>query len=62
MTKDKMIPLLKLVQRSRDIGDGWRQVNENVWPHVQGLPEDLAEYGDKTIRLTEGGAAVAKYA
>lgn len=62
MEKDQLQPLLKLVLRSPDAGEGWRNVNDKYWKHVQGLPSDLAEYGDHKIRLTAGGEAVAKYA
>ncbi len=59
----KLKGLLGLIQRSADIGDGWRQVSDVLWPHVQDAPGELVELDDiqKRIRLTSEGSAVLTY-
>jgi hypothetical protein len=56
--------LLRLVARSPDIGDGWRQVSDVLWTHVQkwahpGLTE--IDEGLKRIRLSPDGLIVMRY-
>lgn len=39
---------LRLVQRSKDIGDGWRQVSAVLWPLVIGFEnKELIEVDEK---------------
>jgi len=59
----KLKSLLALIQRSEDIGDGWRQVSEQLWPHVQDAPSELVElnHDQKQIRMTSEGSAVLMY-
>jgi hypothetical protein len=57
--------MLRLIERSADIGEGWRQVNDKLWRHVveQSHP-DLTEldHQNKRVRLTPDAITVLKYA
>lgn len=63
---DKIKGILSLINRSPDVGDGWRRVSRTVWPHVKDMPDDLAETREDSdgryIRMTSEGRAVLKYA
>jgi hypothetical protein len=55
---------LRLIQRSPDIGDGWRQVSDALWALVaffgkQELIETDCE--NKRVRLSHDGAIVVRY-
>lgn len=56
--------MLDLIQRSPDIGDGWRQVSDGLWKHVveQAHP-DLTEIDatSKRARFTDEGLTVMRY-
>lgn len=57
--------LLRLIQRSPDIGEGWRQVSQLLWPTVSGnchphLTELDAE--NRRIRITAEGETIVRYA
>jgi hypothetical protein len=59
-------PILALIDRSPDRGDGWRSVSKVVWPALASLPEDLAERellddGTGRVRLTTMGIGVLRY-
>ena len=57
--------MLSLINRSPDIGDGWRQVSDMLWRHVKDQAHpDLTELdeGQKRVRFTEAGVAVVRYA
>jgi hypothetical protein len=56
--------LLKLIQRSADIGDGWRQVNDLLWPSVlEYKDQDLIDldHENKCVRVSAEGLIVLKY-
>jgi len=58
------INFLRLVQRSEDIGDGWRQVSDILWQLVERFdrPELIDKDADKKrVRLSERGLIVAGY-
>jgi hypothetical protein len=53
--------LLRLIKRSEDTGEGWRQVNAQLWPHVLAWANtELTEldHKNKQIRLTPEGYEV----
>ena len=55
---------INLILRSPDIGDGWRNSSNTLWPIVQGMAEDqpeLFELGEKTIRLTPVARILMEY-
>ena len=65
---DKISPedraLLRLVERSKGDGEGWRQVNSQLWPLVlQCAHPDLTEldHKNKRIRFTPEGTIVMRY-
>lgn len=39
LTQDQL-SLIGLIQRSPDVGDGWRQVGPNLWPLVEKTTQD----------------------
>lgn len=63
----KQTDILRLIQRSKPLDDGWYRVSGVVWPLVDGaLPSDLietkvAEEGGGFLRFTDRGQAVADY-
>lgn len=56
--------MLRLIERSPDIGGGWRQVSAPLWRHVtdQAHP-DLAEldHDRKRVRFTQEGLTIMRY-
>ena len=64
LTENQRI-MLQLIQRSPDLGDGWRQVSDALWRHVvdQAHP-DLTELDEKQrrIRFTPEGITVMRFA
>lgn len=55
---------LRLILRSPDLGDGWRQVSATLWQHVQSwAPAELVEFDqdNKRIRLNGDGNVLARY-
>lgn len=55
---------LKLILRSADIGDGWRQVSPQLWPLVETFKHpELLELKDEArqARLSNRGLIVADY-
>lgn len=61
---EKQKSMLRLIQRSPDIGEGWRQVSKLLWRLVvdQGHPE-LTELDAEhmRVRLTAEGETVMRY-
>lgn len=57
--------LLRLINRSPDIGSGWRQVGKMLWPHVTKIAHsDLTELDEANLRIrfTEEGETIVRYA
>lgn len=54
---------LKLIARSIDIGNGWRQCSPQIFRVLNEMPVDLVERDEilQRVRLTPAGEAVAKY-
>lgn len=55
---------LKLIQRSPDIGQGWRTVSELLRPNMTtwlASAEELYEFDGERIRLTRDGDLVMRY-
>ena len=59
----KAMSFLKLLLRSPDIGEGWRNVSASVWPLVLAFPhQELLETKDgNAVRLSERGLTVVDY-
>ncbi|AGH07440.1 hypothetical protein SUFG_00073 [Sulfitobacter phage phiCB2047-B] len=58
------ITMLKLIERSKDIGDGWRQASDQLWPHVvKEANKNLTELDHhlKRVRFNYDGNVVMKY-
>ena len=62
--EQRVIDFVKLVLRSPDLGDGWR----NVAPALRFITKDtvqrqpeLFDFDGERIRLTERGAVVSEY-
>jgi preprotein translocase subunit SecA len=56
---------LLLLVRSKDIGDGWRQVSDRLWKLVTMFSEpELIEVDEpnKRVRLTDKGATIVEFA
>lgn len=56
--------MLKLIERSPDIGGGWRQVSDALWRHVveQAHPElTELDHETKRVRFTADGEVVMRY-
>jgi hypothetical protein len=57
---------LRLVERSQDLGDGWRQCSQPVWDRIVTLmPDGVLELvdinaRDRQVRLTDTGRAVLR--
>lgn len=64
MITDNQRTMLRLIERSPDVGDGWRQVSSVLWRHVldQAHP-DLTELDRRNlrVRLNEKGRTVLEY-
>lgn len=62
---DQQIAFIRLIERSDDLGDGWRSVSKAVWPLVQKtvLPGELLEIDteNRRVRLSDKGEVVSKY-
>lgn len=60
---DRDKSLLKLIGRSKDVGDGWRKVSVTLWPMVSMANPDLVELDDENhrVRLTDTGTIVLTY-
>jgi hypothetical protein len=59
--------ILQLLLRSPDVGEGWRNVSEVVWPFIENFNEKSlieTEKHDKggRVRLTHDGRVVCKFA
>jgi hypothetical protein len=57
--------MLQLIQRSPDIGDGWRQVSDALWRHAEDQAHpDLTELDSekKRVRFTSEGDTIMRYA
>lgn len=63
MKPDDNVAFLKLIIRSADTGDGWRNVSAQVWPFVKEFKhQDLIELrGDDQVRLSARGLVIADY-
>ena len=63
--QDEEISFLRLIERSDDIGDGWRQCSPILWNHfIQGFHHtELIELkeNEKQVRLSERGKIVVEY-
>lgn len=61
----KDIDFLRLIQRSHDIGDGWRQMSETLWLFLVPRFEykELLELNEteRKVRLSERGKIVVEY-
>jgi hypothetical protein len=64
MTENQRI-MHRLIHRSPDIGEGWRQVSDTLWRHVlaQAHP-DLTELDEnkRRVRFTAEGETIMMYA
>jgi hypothetical protein len=63
ITENHRIMLL-LIERSSDVGDGWRQVSTPLWRHVlEHFHPDLTEidHENMRVRFTPEGITVMKY-
>lgn len=63
---DDHMELLRLIQRSDDIGEGWRNVPNALWNFIQTqatkLPELVELHStEQKIRLTDEGLIVYKW-
>lgn len=61
---DTEVNFLKLIIRSTDRGDGWRQVSTLLWRLVHEFkPKELIEidYDKLRVRLSERGKIVVEY-
>jgi hypothetical protein len=56
--------MLRLIERSSNLGEGWRQVSNPLWKHVveQSHP-DLVEldHENKRVRFSPDGLTVMRY-
>ncbi len=59
----KDLGFLKLLLRSPDVGDGWRNVSATVWPLVAGFshPELIRVRNGNQVKLSERGLTVVDY-
>lgn len=63
---DRTRDLLQLVERSKDVGQGWRHVSDVLWPHVQNWAGEAPELfelrlDEQFIRLSPEGTTVLRY-
>lgn len=64
MMSDRSKNFIRLILRSPDIGDGWRQVSSAVWPLVtKAENRELLDINEETlrVRLNDEGRVVARY-
>ena len=65
--KEAPLDLLRLIYRSADVGEGWRQVSQTLWPTIQrecSKVPTLVEIEDGNpgrVRLTEEAQAVLRW-
>lgn len=65
--KDSEKRFLRLILRSKDIGDGWRNVSLHVWTLVADfkrkelIEAERFEAGAGKVRLSERGRIVVEY-
>lgn len=55
---------LRLIQRSPDVGDGWRNVSPRLRPNMTTWlrsAEELYEFNGERIRLSPEGRTVCRY-
>jgi hypothetical protein len=58
------IDAMRLILRSKDIGDGWRQVAmRQVYEVMEKLPDELVEKdsANRRVRLTDAGKVVVQW-
>lgn len=56
--------IIRLIARSADIGEGWRQASFTTWPLLMAFPHaELIERDTENVRvrLTEKGRLILKY-
>lgn len=64
ITENNVI-FFRLIQRSKDLGDGWRQVSDVLWRYaLEQHHEELTEldHENKRIRFTPEGEIIARFA
>ena len=64
MLSDQDRNFIRLVLRSRDVGEGWRKVSPTLWKLVELFKHDELLERDKDglrVRLTQKGNVVAEY-
>jgi hypothetical protein len=64
MLSEHEISFIRLVLRSDDVGDGWRNVSNILWRLVRDFkPKELIEIDEPNsrVRLSERGQIVAEY-
>lgn len=65
MIPEKDKEFIKLIVRSPDRGDGWRNVSDVVWPLVEAFSVSAlieVDKENKRIRLTQEGVTFVTYA
>lgn len=65
MNKKPPMDFLKLVLRSPDQGDGWRNVSDMLWPTTQEIAAEfptLLELAHKQVRLTAEAKTLVAWA
>ena len=60
------LEVLRLIERSRDVGDGWKQCSPQTWPHVRHYCQSLKELVEvdevhRRVRITSQGKLVLKW-
>ena len=58
------VDAMRLILRSKDIGDGWRQVAmRQVYEVMEKLPDELVEKdsANRRVRLTDAGKVVIQW-
>ena len=57
--------LMKLILRSPDLGDGWRQCSDLLWPHVRRVYDQIPELFEvndlQQIRISPEGTIALKW-
>ena len=61
--KDKDVAFLKLLLRSPDVGDGWRNVSAMIWPLVAAFPhpELIRMRNGNQVKLSGRGLTLVDY-